>query len=87
MNRDDILRMAREAGDVRCDCCLPEPEPYEMQQFLERFAALVAAHNRKPLTDAEIDGIANHLDETAIGWSTHEFARAIEQAHGIGIKE
>ena len=24
MNRDDILRMAREAGDVRRDCCLPE---------------------------------------------------------------
>lgn len=31
-----------------------------------------------PLTDEEIDEIASQLDETTIGWSTHEFARAIE---------
>ena len=30
------------------------------------------------LTDEEIDEIASQLDETTIGWSTHEFARAIE---------
>lgn len=30
------------------------------------------------LTDEEIDAIANQLDDTTIGWSTHEFARAIE---------
>ena len=47
MNRDDIIRMAREAGGLNCDCCLPEPEPHEMQEFIERFAALVAAHERK----------------------------------------
>ena len=31
-----------------------------------------------PLTDEEIDEIASLLDDTIIGWSTHEFARAIE---------
>ena len=30
------------------------------------------------LTDEEIDAIADQLDDTTIGWSTHEFARAIE---------
>jgi hypothetical protein len=39
--------MAREAGGLNCDCCLPEPEPHEMQEFIERFAALVAAHERE----------------------------------------
>lgn len=31
-----------------------------------------------PLNDEEIDEIANQLDDKTIGWSTHEFARAIE---------
>ena len=39
---------------------------------------------RKPLTVFEIDAIAEHLDKTTIGWATHEFAAAIEKAHGIG---
>ncbi len=30
------------------------------------------------LTGEEIDEVATHLDNTTIGWSTHEFARAIE---------
>lgn len=30
------------------------------------------------LTDEVIDKVAAHLDDTTIGWSTHEFARAIE---------
>jgi hypothetical protein len=47
MTRDDIIRMAREAGGLNCDCCLPEPEPHEMQEFIERFANLVAAHERE----------------------------------------
>ena len=42
--------------------------------------------HRRPLTDEEIDKITEQLDETTIGWSTHEFARAIEAAHGIKEK-
>ena len=38
---------------------------------------------RKPLTVFEIDAIAERLDKTTIGWATHEFAAAIERAHGI----
>ena len=49
MTREDIIRMAREAGCVNCDCCLPEPESHEMQEFIERFAALVAAHTLSEL--------------------------------------
>ena len=30
------------------------------------------------LTDEEIDEIVSQLDDTTIGWSTHEFARTIE---------
>jgi len=47
MNRDDIIRMAREAG-------IKDPAParqgfkmYANPQRLERFAALVAAHEEK----------------------------------------
>jgi hypothetical protein len=44
--------MAREAGGLNCDCCLPEPEPHEMQEFIERFAALVAAHEQEECAKA-----------------------------------
>jgi len=40
MTRDDVIRMAREAG------FLPEANPV-MPQLLERFAALVAAAERE----------------------------------------
>jgi len=46
MTRDDIIRMAREAGGIECDCCLPYLQDYsekELAEFLERFAELVAA--------------------------------------------
>jgi hypothetical protein len=50
MTRDDIIRMAREAGEVKCDCCLPSYEETDIEGFegfLERFAALVAAAERE----------------------------------------
>lgn len=46
MNQDDIMRMAREAGELKCDCCLPYYEETDIEGFegfLERFAALVYA--------------------------------------------
>jgi hypothetical protein len=42
MTKDDIIRMAREAG------FLPEANPV-MPQLLERFAALVAAAEREAI--------------------------------------
>ncbi len=50
MNREDIIRMAREAGELKCDCCLPYYEETDIdgfEGFLERFAALVAASERE----------------------------------------
>ena len=40
MNREDIIRMAREAG-------ISESHAQGMQGFLECFAALVATHERE----------------------------------------
>ena len=50
MNRDDIVLMARKAGGIECDCCLPYLQDYsekELAGFLERFAELVAAAERE----------------------------------------
>ena len=47
---DDIIKMAREAGDVNCDCCLPfyeEQEQPSWEEFFIRFAQLVAEHERE----------------------------------------
>ena len=41
VNREDIIRMAREAGMVVVD------DQYSLLPFLERFAALVAAAERE----------------------------------------
>ena len=53
MNRDDIIRMAREAGffvDELSKHCQPDcitHTYYLVDELLERFAALVAAHERE----------------------------------------
>ncbi len=50
MMHEDIIRMMREAGEVKCDCCLPSYEETDIEGFegfLERFAALVAAAERE----------------------------------------
>ena len=64
MKIEDVIRMAREAGGLNCDCCLPEPEPHEMQKFIERFAALVAAHERERIIAAnapEIEKVNEYI--------------------------
>ena len=50
MNRNDITRMAREAGLLNCDCCLPfweEDDQENWKRFFVNFAALVAAAERE----------------------------------------
>ena len=57
MNREDIIRMAREAGMERCDC---EPNCHLHtggMGSLTTFAALVAA--------AEREACAKHFDENS----------------------
>lgn len=82
MTRDDIIHMAREAGIL-------VPSYGDHIKHLEAFAALVAAAEREtcaavcfrqPLTDEQIETLAD-----GIAWDdfNHDFARAIERAHGI----
>lgn len=66
MTRDDIIAMAREAGmerviDVHKDGTrtIELPHPY----LLERFAALVAAHER--------EACAKVCEETTAAWTQH----------------
>jgi len=64
VNRDDIIRMAREAG-------IKDPAParqgfkmYANPQRLERFAALVAAHEREKLVQVSpLEFIAAAFDK------------------------
>ena len=47
MNREDVIRMAREAELImETDCTTPWVEDHDLTPYLERFAALVAAEER-----------------------------------------
>ncbi len=47
MNRDDIIRMAREAGMAPAEIVTDKPVIYPVPEAIERFAALVAAAERE----------------------------------------
>ena len=48
MDREEIIRMAREAELImETDCTTPWMEDHDLTPYLERFAALVAAHERE----------------------------------------
>lgn len=48
MNREDIIRMAREAELItQFDCTTPWVEDYDLTPHLERFASLVASYIRE----------------------------------------
>jgi len=52
MNREQIIRMAREAELImETDCTSPWVEDHDLTPYLERFAALVAAAERKRLRE------------------------------------
>jgi hypothetical protein len=61
MNREDIIRMAREADIDPYDMC----EDHRIaENNLERFAALVAAHERERIIAAnapEIEKVNTHI--------------------------
>lgn len=61
MNKDDVIRMAREAGYGKAMADLHAPA-------LERFAALVAA--------AEREECANVCEETTAAWTEHVYNKA-----------
>ena len=47
MNRDDIIRMAREAGMPPVEITSDKPVLYPVPDAIQRFAALVAAAERE----------------------------------------
>ena len=47
MTQDEIIRMAREAGGYLAELPNGDAWLFDDDQFLERFAALVAAHERE----------------------------------------
>lgn len=56
-------------------------EGWEKLYTEQQLRQLLAAQERKPLTDAQLDGLA--LGDDGLPNSHLEFARAIERAHGI----
>jgi hypothetical protein len=71
MNRDDIIRMAREAGLLNCECCLPffdEDDHKNWERFFVNFANLVAA--------AEREACAKVVESYCGAWSDEGYALA-----------
>jgi hypothetical protein len=77
MTQDEIIRMAREAGLITNSFGDIHGDIYH----IERFADLVAAHERKrtkDLTDDEIDAIDNaNWENDHKTWDIKKFARAV----------
>ncbi len=65
MNRDDIIRMAREAGDYLVDKRGREDFIFD-SYGIERFAALVAAAEREACADVAANGLIGHTIAKAI---------------------
>jgi hypothetical protein len=78
MTRDDIIRLAREAGwhDELLSVSFTEP-------LLERFAALVAAAEREACAKV-VELVAREIDDTN-GTATY-IAKAIRARGNTGIK-
>ena len=64
MDREEIIRMAREAELImETDCTTPWMEDHDLTPYLERFAALVAAAERRACAEAceEVESRAEEL--------------------------
>lgn len=93
MTREDIIRMAQEAGAKPSS----NPEKWDIFEIsdtsLERFADLVAAHEREVISSQRkqlnkmtvLDLADQHLYEGGKVYGILEFARAIEYKHGIKL--
>jgi hypothetical protein len=55
MNRDDIIRMAKEAGHPFLTASVVEQGAGPVPEWLERFAALVAAAEREAIGNIILD--------------------------------
>ena len=69
MTQDEIIRMAREAGGYLAELPNGDAWLFDDNQQLERFAALVAAHEReacaKVCDELQNDAVAKYFDANA----------------------
>lgn len=77
MNRQDIIRMAREAGDTYC-CDYPDDWLFDEDQ-LERFAAIVAAAAKAEEREACAQACNQLADDMTLyaQWGANTCATAI----------
>ena len=81
MNREDIIRMAREAGlHIATDV---NWMPIIGLEYAERFAKLVAEHERNNLIDAAMKAAEKGID-TAIALEREACAQMLEAASKTG---
>ena len=79
MTRDDIIRMAREAGFV---------SSFINEEKFEHFVTLVAAHERQPLTATAIGNHLRRKDSGEFSLYRNGFkdgVRWAERKHKIGV--
>lgn len=79
MTRDDIIRMAREAGFMADSYLLNPPSNHKNQ--LERFAALVAAHERE-----ECAKLCDKESEVLLHYHGCEWNQAHDCAEAIRVR-
>ena len=77
MTRDDIISMAREADIIDFRDADDDPHTAQMVEFLERFAALVAADERIACAISCEVNAARWVDDTRKNYAAHECAAAI----------
>ena len=84
LNNEDAYSAAIKT--IREALAEPEQEPTTDGELYAAFLMGLHSKNptRKPLTDEQISAIVQSM--SAYTWDAHMLARAIERAHGIGVK-
>ena len=77
MTRDEIIRMAREADIIDFRDADDDPHTAQMVEFLERFAALVAADEGIACAISCEVNAARWVDDMRKNYAAHECAAAI----------
>jgi predicted ATPase len=86
MTRDDIIRMAREAGMAPAEIVTDKPVIYPVPEAIERFAALVAAAEREECAKLVDEEMADYRYGTPPNIALNNAAAAI-RARGCKTSE
>lgn len=76
MTRDEIIRMAREADIIDFRDADDDPHTAQMVEFLERFAALVAAAEREAAQRAFWEACRPHGKVGEVVYTTYKHIHA-----------